>query len=117
VSIVGLQLDRDIFLRDYWQRKPLLIRNTASDYSAPIDADTLAGLALEDTVESRIIENLNGAWSVHQGPFSEQDFSRGNPWTLLVQAVDHYLPEPFKHQTWPRVLSIILKLFGEFISL
>ena len=100
MSIVGLQLDRDIFLRDYWQRKPLLIRNTASDYSAPIDADTLAGLALEDTVESRIIENLNGAWSVHQGPFSEQDFSRGNPWTLLVQAVDHYLPEVAQLRQW-----------------
>ena len=100
MSIVGLQLDRESFLRDYWQRKPLLIRNTASDYRAPVDANTLAGLALEDRVESRIIDNVNGAWSVQHGPFCEQDFVRDNPWTLLVQAVDHYLPEVAQLRQW-----------------
>jgi hypothetical protein len=35
------------FLRDYWQKKPLLIRQAIPDFESPIDADELAGLALE----------------------------------------------------------------------
>ncbi|MEP4484744.1 MAG: cupin domain-containing protein [Halioglobus sp.] len=100
MTIDGLALNQELFLRDYWQRKPLLIRNTAGDYTAPIDADTVAGLALEECVESRIIENASDAWSVHHGPFSEQDFARKHPWTLLVQAVDHYMPEVAKLRQW-----------------
>jgi len=42
------------FLRDYWQKKPLFMPGTASGLDEP-DADTLAGLALEENVEARII--------------------------------------------------------------
>ncbi|EGH34670.1 ycfD protein, partial [Pseudomonas syringae pv. japonica str. M301072] len=37
-----------VFLRDYWQKKPLLIRQALPDFQSPIDADELAGLALEE---------------------------------------------------------------------
>ena len=53
----------------------------------------LAGLALEEQVESRLIECRDNAWKVHHGPFHTDDFDRDPPWTLLVQAVDHYFPE------------------------
>ena len=53
----------------------------------------MAGLALEDEVESRLIEQQGTAWQLQHGPFSEADFTREGPWTLLVQAVDHYIPE------------------------
>ena len=88
-----LNLDRAEFLAQYWQRKPLLIRNALSNFVPPLCSDELAGLALEADVESRIIEQNGKAWRVHHGPFSESDFVREHPWTLLVQAVDHYLPE------------------------
>ena len=29
------------FLRDYWQKKPLLIRQALPDFQSPIDADEL----------------------------------------------------------------------------
>ncbi len=41
------------FLRDYWQKKPLLIRQAIPDFESPIDADELAGLALEEEVEKK----------------------------------------------------------------
>ena len=47
--------DTDIFLRDYWQKKPLLIRQAWTDWRNPLDPDDLAGLACEDDVESRLI--------------------------------------------------------------
>ena len=48
--------DRETFLAQYWQRKPLLIRNAIDAFATPLPADELAGLALEDDIESRIID-------------------------------------------------------------
>lgn len=83
------------FLRDIWQKKPLLMRGAASGLDHP-DPDTLAGLALEDCVESRLMTGAgDGPWNVQQGPFTEQDFSAlpKQNWTLLVQSVDHFMTE------------------------
>lgn len=84
------------FIRDYWQQKPLLIRQALPGYQSPISPDELAGLALEEEVESRIIlEQGKTPWELRRGPFREQDFARlpKNKWTLLIQAADHYVPE------------------------
>jgi 50S ribosomal protein L16 3-hydroxylase len=83
------------FLRDYWQQKPLLIRSPWEHWSNPIDPDELAGLACEPLVESRIITRRDHAWELEHGPVPETRFAKGerDPWTLLVQSVDHHLPE------------------------
>ena len=85
------------FLRDYWQRRPLLIRGAFPDLECPLDPDELAGLACEEGVEARLVEEhgADGPWQVSHGPFDEATFSRlpERDWTLLVQAVDHYVPE------------------------
>ena len=87
-----LKFDKEAFLAQHWQRKPLLIRHALAAFNTPLPADELAGLAMEDEVESRIIEQCDDSWLLTQGPFEESDFQRENPWTLLVQAVDHYIP-------------------------
>lgn len=85
------------FLRDYWQRKPLLIRGAFPDFESPLDPDELAGLACEEGVEARLVEENgpDGPWQVSHGPFDEAIFAElpERHWTLLVQAVDHYVPE------------------------
>ncbi len=87
--------DIDTFLRDHWQRKPLLIRNPWTAWQNPLDPDELAGLACEDHVESRLIKQARDAWKVEPGPIPETRFGKLGkaPWTLLVQAVDHHVPE------------------------
>lgn len=92
VSILGT-VSREQFLADYWQKKPLLIRNAIADFVPPIEADELAGLALEEEVESRIV--LEQDWQLHCGPFTEETFASlpAEKWTLLVQAVDLWVPE------------------------
>jgi 50S ribosomal protein L16 3-hydroxylase len=84
-----LELDRESFLADYWQRKPLFIPGAIAGFVPPIDANELAGLALEPEIESRLIEQREGHWQLQHGPFVEADFNRTTNWTLLVQAVDH----------------------------
>jgi len=86
-------LDREAFLGRIWQRTPLLIPGALPDFTPPISSNELAGLALEEHIESRIVEYTDKRWLLHHGPFCAADFTRKTPWTLLVQAVDHYLPE------------------------
>jgi len=84
------------FLRDYWQKKPLLVRQAFPDFESPIDPDELAGLALEEEVESRLVlEHGERPWELRRGPFAEDAFATlpERDWTLLVQAVDQFVPE------------------------
>ena len=87
--------DADAFLRDYWQKKPLLIRGAWDDWQNPLDPDELAGLACEDDVESRLITLKPTDWKVEAGPLPEARFSKLGkaPYTLLVQAVDQHVAE------------------------
>ncbi|MDX1736152.1 MAG: cupin domain-containing protein [Halioglobus sp.] len=88
---IRLLSQREEFLAQYWQRKPLYVPGALPDFSAPLSPDELAGLALDSDIESRLVDNSDGGWSVRHGPFEATDFQRPGPWTLLVQAVDHYL--------------------------
>ncbi|WP_273528053.1 cupin domain-containing protein [Pseudomonas sp.] len=84
------------FLRDYWQKKPLLIRQAIPDFQSPISPDELAGLSLEEEVESRlVIEHGGSPWELRRGPFAEDTYQQlpERDWTLLVQAVDQLVPE------------------------
>ncbi len=85
--------DPAAFLRDHWQQQPLLIRNPWDSWSNPVDPDELAGLACEDVVQSRIITRSQQAWELEHSPFAESRFTTPgrDPWTLLVQSVDHHL--------------------------
>lgn len=84
------------FMRDYWQKKPLLVRQAIPDFESPISPDELAGLALEEEIESRlVIEHGAHPWELRRGPFAEDAFAElpERDWTLLVQAVDQFVPE------------------------
>lgn len=89
------RFDPAAFLRDHWQRGPVLIRNPWASWRNPLDPDELAGLACESDVESRLIVQTGGTWSVEHGPIPEARFGQlgESLWTLLVQAVDHRVPE------------------------
>lgn len=87
--------DSAAFLRDAWQQRPLLIRNPWLVWENPLDGDELAGLACEAEVESRLVVHSGGDWRAEDGPFGAARFAKlgKQPWTLLVQAVDHHVPE------------------------
>lgn len=102
-TINWADLTPETFMKEYWQKKPLLIKRGFEDFQDPISADELAGLAMEQELESRIIKHNNfDNWQVEHGPF--EDFSKfgEQDWTLLVQAVNNWsestsaLISPFK---------------------
>ncbi len=93
------------FLSDYWQRKPLLIRQAFPGFKNPITPDELAGLALDQDIASRlIIKQSETLWLLRHGPFSEREFAGlpASDWSLLVSDIEKHLPdfiqylEPFR---------------------
>ncbi|MEO8722524.1 MAG: cupin domain-containing protein, partial [Sphingobium sp.] len=90
-----IRFDIESFLAEYWQKKPLLIKNPWGLWRNPLEPDELAGLACEGDIESRLIMQARGRWKVEHGPFAEARFGRlgKKHWTLLVQAVDHHVPD------------------------
>ena len=82
------------FLRDYWQKRPLLIRRAFADFQPPLQPDDLAGLACEPAALARLIvhDEKRDRWQVHAGPLNEADFAATpeRNWTLLVQDVDKW---------------------------
>jgi|TARA_B110000971_G_scaffold60913_1_gene62161 50S ribosomal protein L16 3-hydroxylase len=85
------------FLDQYWQKKPLVIRQAFPDFKSVISPNELAGLAGEPRIESRLVieKGAGGSWQLIDGPFSDKDFSvlPKSHWTLLVQDIDKHVPE------------------------
>ena len=104
-------LSPSAFMRDYWQKRPLLIRGalplvaTTGAPLAPVTPAELFALAARDDVESRVViqgaapaKSARGAkggasadrWRLKHGPFARRSLpplgQRG--WSLLVQGVD-----------------------------
>ena len=83
------------FLAEYWQKRPLLIKKALPDFNGLLSPNELAGLACEEDVLARIISHKKGKWTLKNGPFDDADFTKlpNTDWTLLVQNVNHHLPE------------------------
>lgn len=83
------------FLRDYWHKRPLLIRGAVPDFTGLLSPDAMQVLARRDDVESRLIQGSGAHWQLDHGPFGKSDFKRlpKTEWTLLVQSLNHFLPE------------------------
>ncbi len=77
-----------VFMRTYWQKKPLLIRQAIAGFRSPISAAGLKKLARRDDVESRLIWQENNEWNMENGPFARFPKISEPNWSLLVQSVD-----------------------------
>lgn len=93
VELLG-GMSAETFLRDYWHKKPLLIKGALRDVGEPMDFDRLVELSRSEDVESRLIEYRNGKWSLERGPFRAGRLRRlpESDWTILVQNVNHHVP-------------------------
>lgn len=94
--------DQETFLREYWQKKPVVIRQGFKNFVAPIDADEIAGLAGMDEVESRLVYRDGEDWQAEFGPFNSFERLGDKGWSLIVQALDNWsedaakMIEPFR---------------------
>ncbi len=91
-NFLGMPVSR--FLREFWQKQALLIRQAFPGYQAPLSPEDLAGLACEEAALSRLVtyKRKQDQWQLRTGPFAESEFpTLGNKdWTLLVQDMDKW---------------------------
>ncbi|MFB5746382.1 JmjC domain-containing protein [Cedecea sp. S5-13] len=78
------------FMETYWQKKPVVIKNALPGFVDPITPDELAGLAMENEVDSRLVSFKEGKWHASNGPFEHFDNLGETGWSLLAQAVNHW---------------------------
>lgn len=86
------------FLRKHWQKTPLFVRGAFpafADGKGLLDPDDLAGLATIEEAKARLVLERRGRFHLEEGPFSDERFAKlpKKDWTLLVQGVNHFLPE------------------------
>lgn len=77
------------FLRDYWQKKPLLIRQAIPGFKGLLSPQQLIELACSDDAQARLVTHKQ--WQLRHGPFASEDFSTlgKSLWTVLAQGVNH----------------------------
>lgn len=90
------------FIQTCWQKEPLLIPAALPGVQGIVEKKDLIAIACEPQAEARLIvtDSKQKNWQCEQGPFKARDFKKGHStslpvshWTLLVQAVDQYVPE------------------------
>src|SRR5450830_292997 len=76
------------FLREYWHKKPLLIRNAIPGFKPLLSFDALTKLAATNHTESRLVTGFDGEWAMQHGPLETLPARDKKEWNLLVQGVN-----------------------------
>ena len=87
-------LSAQTFLRDYWQKKPLLIRQAIPGFTGLLTPEELLVLAGQDDCTARLVHQQGDGWQLRHGPFRRSAFpalKSRQPWTVLVQELNHHL--------------------------
>lgn len=100
----GITIDQ--FLKEYWQKKPLFVKNAFPNFKDPVSPDEIAGYSCEEEIPSRMVLEDGGVrpWELRLGPFKESDFAKlpEKNWVLLLNDFEKFLPQlrslsdPFK---------------------
>jgi 50S ribosomal protein L16 3-hydroxylase len=87
-------LSAEEFLAEYWQKKPLLVRQAVPGFTGVVTRDELFQLARDPDVESRYVTHDNHDWEVIRGPQKAADLrNKKRPWTVLVQGLNLFCPD------------------------
>lgn len=93
-KIFGSRLTAAQFLKDYWQKKPVLFRGAFPNFQDPVDENELAAIAMEEGAHARLIREREGKklWTLRKGPFDEQTLRTlpDRDWTLLVSKMEKW---------------------------
>lgn len=88
----GLSVEQ--FLQEYWQKKPLLIRQAVPGFQGLLDPQQLIALSCVEDAQARLVKQARGKWQLQHGPFTHEEMLKlRGKWTVLVQGVNHVLPE------------------------
>ncbi|PPS59206.1 hypothetical protein CRX72_15055 [Pantoea sp. BRM17] len=59
-----LDINQTDFIQRYWQKRPVVLKRGFKNFVDPLSPDELAGLAMENEVDSRLVSHHNDKWQV-----------------------------------------------------
>lgn len=83
------------FMTEHWHIKPFLFRQAFPNFEPLCDFDTIAEMASDEDIESRLIQHSKAGWTLEHGPFDALPSMKKKAWTVLIQGIDHHLPEAY----------------------
>lgn len=101
-------------MRDYWQKKPLLVRNAIPTFSlgkasgqffeSPISTSELAEFAERQEVETRLVRAK--PWRLEHGPLNKKKMPalHQKDWTILLQGMEAHHPAAATVLSWFRFI-------------
>ncbi|MCU1276491.1 MAG: cupin protein [bacterium] len=95
-SVLG-EVSPASFLRDHWQKRPLVVRQAVPGFAGLLDRDALFALATRGDATSRLVlqhPRRRSRWERHDGPFGGLDIDMlpKSHWTLLVHGIESLIP-------------------------
>ncbi len=81
-------LSINLFMRDYWQKKPLLVRQAFTNFSAGITLEEIQKIAANRFTESRLVRKTLNDWSLTHGPIEKLPSIQDTKWTVLLQSIN-----------------------------
>lgn len=88
----------EIFLRDYWQKRPLVIKGGLPQIVGLFEPQDIIELAQEEEVSARLIKTLQTddgeKWTLKRSPLEATDFENlPEHWSVLVQNLEQWSSE------------------------
>ena len=107
------------FLREFWQKRPLLVRGAVRDLRGAPRLRSLMRLAARNDADARLVERRARGWCVSQAPLERArleslDTPRRTRWTLLVHDLELHVPAAerllrrFAFLPWARLDDVML---------
>ncbi|TCK01546.1 50S ribosomal protein L16 3-hydroxylase [Volucribacter psittacicida] len=83
------------FLTEYWQKKPLVIRQGLPEIVGLFEPQEIIELAQQEEVTARLLQQHQADhWSFKASPLSAQDFTQlAEKWSVLVQNMEQWSTE------------------------
>lgn len=88
------------FLSDYWQKKPLLIKQGLPQLIGMFEPEDILGLAIDEDATARLLTQAaskqegQSQWQLKKNPLTEADFDNlPEQWSVLVQNLEQWSPE------------------------
>ena len=87
------------FLGEYWQKKPLLIKQGLPQLIDMFEPEDILGLAIEEDATARLLtqaatkQSGKSQWQLKKSPLTEADFDNlPEQWSVLVQNLEQWSP-------------------------
>jgi len=97
-SLIKFPISHQEFLKKYWNKKPLLIKNAVKDAKKIASFSDFFEMGSDEEFLSRMVFEDGGdyPWQALKGPFKKLSFKKKGLWTLIIHNLELYHPFLFE---------------------